>query len=116
MSLGPPERRRHAVAIDERAPHLAGVDAGQVNRRSKRISHRVNRHQIVAQRHPAGRELGVHADAFEPAEAEQVRRRSRARCAIDSGWPTVVSTIDAAADRCVARPRDMWTAATGLPR
>ena len=110
------ERRRDAVAIDDRPPQRAGVDARRIEQAGEAdLRHRVNRDELVAQRDAAVLERGVDADAFELAEAEQMRDVSRT-CAIDSGFAAAVSTIEVSIGSVVSRPSvNSCTAATGLP-
>jgi hypothetical protein len=70
------ERRRRPVAVDDGAAQRALVDPAATGRQREADSrHRMDRHQLVAQRHPAVLDRRVDADPLEAAEAEEVSHR-----------------------------------------
>ena len=115
---GAAERRRHAIPVEDGAAQRvlrrcrAVQRAGEADPRDG-----MDRHEVVAQRHPAVLERRVDADAFEAAEAEEVRHglahlRHRQRLP-----PAVCRRCRRAAGSVVSRPSmTSRTVPIGWPR
>jgi len=67
------ERRRDAVAIDDRPPERAGIDAGRAERsRESDPRNRMDGNQLVAERDAPVLERRIDAHALELPEAEEM--------------------------------------------